>query len=117
MSDNKNKTITSHEDQALWDLLGEDQSPDWGSTVWPAVRARSTGSEQTGWLPRLAYGSVGLTCAAVGLWIGLSFDGAVNESEWLVTDTMVEGSLLDETDWSLSGLYMAWDANTDEGLQ
>jgi len=109
--------MKDHKDQALWNLLGEDQSPELKSTLWPEVRDRTTAGEPSGWLPRLAYGSVGLACMAVGLWIGLSFDGATTNPEWLTTATMVEGSLLDDTDWSLSGLYLAWDENTDEGLQ
>jgi len=113
----RNRRPDATGNQDLWDLLARDEAPELATSVWPAVRNRTLARRDTSWRPRLAYGFSGAACAAVGLWLGLSLGGAVEGPGSYAMDTLVEGSLLDETDWSIAGLYWAIESTDNNGTR
>jgi len=98
-------------DRALWDALGHDVAPAPERPLWPEVRSRVYGGRARGWRPRLSLAGAGALCAAAGLWLGLSLgDGATGVG---ATETVVQGSLLDEDAWTLDALYLASDDGSE----
>jgi hypothetical protein len=94
--------------------LGDDATPDSGPTVWHAVRERTADRPSRGWIQRFATAAAAAACLTVGFMAGTRLiPGAAQESNWLLPDDVVAGSMWDETSWSIDGLYSAVETSGD----
>lgn len=111
---NEHDAKNEHLERLLDAALGDDAAPDPGPTVWHAVRERTTDRRSRGWIPRFATAAAAAACMTVGFMAGSHWiPGGTSESNWLLPDEIVAGSMWDETTWSLDGLYAAVETTDD----
>lgn len=101
-------------DDRTWDLLGYDAPPELDASLWPEVQRRVAGEPRGRWLPRLSFAGMGAACMVLGLWFGMGLaPGAVGTVAATEDADYTEGSFLDDDGWTLDGLYLLAEAETD----